>query len=75
MFDCVFELVFVVCVEDDAVLIKKTTNRRFPSRTAQKCEDDVEEPILHKMIDHLILIVIDKWLTFSPSACPVVVAL
>ncbi len=44
---CVLKLVFIIVVEDYAVLVKETHNRRLPSRTLEEINDDIEEPILY----------------------------
>jgi hypothetical protein len=42
----VLELVFVVGVEDDAVLVQEAVHRRLPPRRPQESYDYVEEPVL-----------------------------
>jgi hypothetical protein len=43
---CVFQLVFLLCVEYEAVLIKKAHNGSLPSGAAKEINDNVKEPIL-----------------------------
>ena len=42
----VFKFVFFFVVENDAIFVKETHNRSFPTGASQEVYDDVEKPIL-----------------------------
>ena len=46
----VLKLVFVFGVKDNAVLIQETHDRSLPPWTSQEVYDDVEEPILNRVL-------------------------
>ena len=45
---CVLELVFVFCVENQAVLVEEAHNGRLPTGAPQEIYDYVKEPVLIK---------------------------
>jgi hypothetical protein len=47
----VLEFVFLLSVENDAVLIQVAHNGRLPTWATQEIDDDVKEPVLKVSID------------------------
>jgi hypothetical protein len=43
----VFELIFFLGIENQAVVIKKAHNGCFPARAPQEIYDDIEKPVLN----------------------------
>ena len=58
---CVFKLIFIIRIENDAILIDKTHNWRDPTRASQKVDNDIEKPVLKSNIK------VKSIDTFSPS--------